>query len=56
MRSRLFIAIVVIALLLYWIVQAPIQAADTIHGLFVWILDFLQMLANRIVTFLDALL
>lgn len=45
----------IIALFLYWVVQDPVGAAAMIHGVFDWLLGFLQLMAERIVQFLSAL-
>lgn len=55
MKLPPLVAVGLIALLLYWVVQDPIGAADVIHGVFDWALDMLQMIASRVVRFLAAL-
>ncbi len=47
--------IVLIVLLLYWVVQDPVGAADMIRGVFEWAISFLQLVADRVVQFLSAL-
>jgi cell shape-determining protein MreC len=49
------VLLAVVALLLYWVVQDPIGAAAMIRTVFDWILDFLQLVAERVVQFLAAL-
>lgn len=44
-----------VALLLYWVVQDPVGAAAMIRGVFDWLLEFLQLVAERVVQFLSAL-
>ena len=45
-----------IALLLYWVVQDPVGAAAMIRAVFGWLLDFAQLVAERVVQFLSALM
>lgn len=47
--------IAVVALLLYWVVQDPVGAAVMIREVFDWALEFLQLIAERVVQFLSAL-
>ena len=55
MNSKSLIPLAVVALLLYWIVQAPIGAADFIHSAWTWSIHLTQLIADRVVAFLDAL-
>jgi hypothetical protein len=56
MRPKTVVLAAVVVLFLYWVVQAPVSAATTIHSLFDWSIDLLTMVADRMVQFLDALL
>lgn len=47
--------IAVIALILYWVVEDPLGAAEMIRSVFSWLLEFMQLLAQRVVQFLGAL-
>lgn len=49
------LVLAIIALFLYWVVQDPVGAAAMIRGVFDWTLEFLQLLAERVVQFLSAL-
>ncbi|MBC7462249.1 MAG: hypothetical protein H7287_12880 [Thermoleophilia bacterium] len=54
-KSQSLILIAMIALLLYWVVQDPIGAADMIRSIFDWVLGALRLIAERVVQFLSAL-
>ena len=49
------VVLAIIALFLYWVVQDPVGAAAMIRGVFYWTLDFLSLIAERVVQFLSAL-
>jgi hypothetical protein len=49
------LVLAIVALFLYWVVQDPIGAAAMIREVFDWTLNFLQLMAERIVQFLGAL-
>jgi hypothetical protein len=55
MKLQPLVALGVVALFLYWVVQDPVGAASVIHQLFSWVIDMLQLIASRIVRFLGAL-
>ncbi len=46
----------IVALFLYWVVQDPVGAASMLSTVFDAIVAFAQMVANRVVEFLNALL
>jgi hypothetical protein len=54
-KAHPLIVIALVALLLYWVVEDPVGAAAMIHGVFTWILEALQLVAQRVVQFLGAL-
>ena len=55
MKLQHVLAAGIVALFLYWVVQDPVGAATMIKHVFEWLLDFLQLIASRIVAFLNAL-
>lgn len=55
MKLQPIVALCVVALFLYWVVQDPLGAATMINHVFTWGVDFLQLIANRFVQFLGAL-
>jgi hypothetical protein len=55
MKLQPLLAVVGIALFLYWVVQDPVSAANVIHHLFTWVVGMVQLIANRVVTFLGVL-
>ena len=56
MPARSWVIIGVVALLLYWIVQEPTGAADTIRLVIDWAGSMLALIATRLVEFMGALL
>lgn len=54
-KAQPLLLLAILALLLYWVVQDPIGAAEMIRGVFSWIVEMLQLIAQRIVQFLSAL-
>lgn len=56
MKPHPLLLLGVIALFLYWVVQDPVGAAAMLATVFDFIVHFGQMVANRIVEFLNALL
>jgi hypothetical protein len=55
MKMKHLVAAGLIALFLYWLVQDPVGAAAMIRGVFDWTVDMLQLIAARVVQFLNAL-
>lgn len=55
MKPHPLVLVAVVGLFLYWVVQDPVGAAAMINGIFDATLSFLQLIANRIVQFLSAL-
>jgi len=55
MKLKPVLVAAVVGLFLYWVVQDPVGAAAMIHSVFSWSVDLLQLLAARIVQFLNAL-
>ena len=55
MKLQPLVALAVVALFLYWVVQDPIGAAGMIKVVFTFALHLLQLVAARIVQFLNAL-
>lgn len=56
MNARTWVLIAVISLFLYWVVQAPLTAADTLRTILDWTGEMLGLIASRLLEFLDALL
>ena len=56
MNVRVLAMVVVVGLFLYWIVVSPVGAAAAISTVIDWTLNLLQLVANRLVRFLDALM
>jgi hypothetical protein len=54
-KANPLILLVVVALFLYWVVQDPVGAAVMLREVFDWIVGFLQLVAERVVQFLSAL-
>lgn len=55
MKVKPLVAAGIVALFLYWVVQDPVGVAAAIKATFEWVLEFLQLIASRIVQFLNAL-
>jgi hypothetical protein len=55
MKLQPLVALAVVALFLYWVVQDPVGAAAMIKQVVEWVVDLLQLVANRVVQFLSAL-
>lgn len=53
-RHPILVALLV-GLFLYWVVQSPASAASTVREVFDVLVNFLVLVANRLVQFLDAL-
>ena len=49
------VLLAVIALFLFWVVQDPVGAAAMLRSVFDWTLGFLELVAERVVQFLGAL-
>jgi hypothetical protein len=56
MKPHPLLLLGILALFLYWVVQDPIGAAAMLDTVFDAIVHFAQMVANRVVEFLNALL
>ena len=56
MKARPLLLVSIVALFLYWVVQDPMGAADMLRVVFDWSLAALQLIAERIVQFLNALI
>lgn len=56
MRAKTLALVGLVALFLYWVVQAPIAAADAISQMLDWSMNLLELIAARFVEFLDALM
>lgn len=54
-KAQPLIVIALVALLLYWVVQDPVGAAAMIREVFNWVGHSLQLVAQRLVQFLNAL-
>lgn len=54
-KAQPIVIVAVVALFLYWVVEDPVGAAAMIRDVFTWILEFLQLVAERVVQFLGAL-
>ncbi len=55
MNTRIVVPVALVALFLYWVVQDPVGAAAMLTAVFDWLIHFLQLVADRVVQFLSAL-
>ena len=55
MKLQPLVAVGLVALFLYWVVQDPVGAAAMLKQVIDWSVELLQLVANRIVQFLSAL-